>query len=388
MSPRLSVIVVTYDSAAAVARCLPRAGRAARARRRADRRRQRLARRHPGGRARRRARRPRARGPSATRLRRRLQRRRGRRAAATCSSSSTPTPCRRPASSRRSAAPRRTAAAGRRGWALVTMDGGTRDQHERRRHPLHRDRLGRRGAAAGRGGAARGRARCRSSRAPASRSRVRAWSALGGFAERYFMYCEDVDLSLRAAAGGRAHRRRARGAAWTTTTTSPRARRSGGCWSATAGRCSCATTRARCSRCSRPRCWPRSSRCWPIAAAGGWLPQKLPRRRDAAARSRACCASAARCRPRGRSARRVRPLAHARPRLRLPRPRGHPRPAALGAARLLAARHGGAERGRIGMRSSGPVLSVVYTEQRSVGIQSSAASGCRAGAASGVPRCG
>ena len=113
------------------------------------------------------------------------------------------------------------------------------DQHRGRRPALHRDRLGRRG----------GRPH-RPERRPAERRaepgflsgaclaipRATLYRELGGMPEHFFLYHEDVDLSLRV----RLARRRARGRAGalgsTTTTSSTRARPSGATSSATAGR--------------------------------------------------------------------------------------------------------------------------------------------------------
>ena len=100
------------------------------------------------------------------------------------------------------------------------------------------------------------------------------WKRAGGYPEHYFMYHEDVDLSLRLRlAGGRLgiepsavvdHEYEfAKGPAkWQRLT------------SGTAGRPSCAATRRTCSRCSHPACWRRRSALLVIAAAGGWAPQK------------------------------------------------------------------------------------------------------------------
>ncbi len=75
------------------------------------------------------------------------------------------------------------------------------DQLGRQPGPLHRHRLGRRPRPADR--ATRHRpARSRRSPAPAWRFRASTWETVGGFPERFFLYHEDVDLSLRLRLAG------------------------------------------------------------------------------------------------------------------------------------------------------------------------------------------
>ena len=123
------------------------------------------------------------------------------------------------------------------------------------------------------------------------------WERLGGFPEHYFMYHEDVDLSLRIRlAGGRVGIEPAAGS--TTTTSSPRGRRSGAGSSATAGRRSCAATRGRCSRCSPRRCWRPSSRCCPRRRPAAGCRRSCARGAETLAALPSLGASAARCRRR------------------------------------------------------------------------------------------
>ena len=105
-----------------------------------------------------------------------------------------------------------------------------------------------------------------------------AWDAAAGFDERYFMYGEDLDLSLRLRLAGWAIGSCRRPGSLTTTT-SRRATTSGSTSSATAGgRCS-ATIPARSSRSSRRRCSPSRPRCsWRRRAAAGWAQAARPGR--------------------------------------------------------------------------------------------------------------
>ena len=371
VSPRLSVIVVTYDSAAAVARCMPRVV-------------EQLA---PGDElivvdnasrdgtlepcA------PPRPAPASSRR------------PATSASPPAQTPARPP---RRDlllfldpdAEPRRVRRGDppppRRTPRLGSVDGPGHDgrrhahQHERRRHPLHRDRLVRRGAASGHGGAARGPRRCRFSRGPASRCRVRPGSVWA--ASRQRSSCTARTWTCRCARGWPVDAWASsppRG--WTTTTTSPRcgelaapgAKPLGGAAARLPG------LAARGARAGAAGHGDRAAR---DRGRRRWLPAKLLAVVDTLRGLPRLLRERRAVRPtRTIGAAEFAPLAHARPRLRLPRPRGHPRPAALGVARLLAARHRGAERGRIGMRSneaSGCRAGSVWIEPRSVGMQEQA----------------
>ena len=84
--------------------------------------------------------------------------------------------------------------------------------------PLHRHRLGRRPRRADRRGAG-GRRGDRRSPAPAWRSRCGTWREVGGFPERFFLYHEDVDLSMRLRLRGGTRSGSSR-PPWSTTTTS------------------------------------------------------------------------------------------------------------------------------------------------------------------------
>ena len=166
------------------------------------------------------------------------------------------------------------AARGRRGWTawmgLVTADGGR--VVNTNGGVVHFTGIAWAGEAGARRPAAlRGRARRRSCPARASRCRARRGSAAGGFAAPYFMYHEDVDLSLRLRLAGRPARRRAGRSGRPRLRVRQGRRRSGGGSSATAGRRSCAPIRGRLLlAAARRRCSPPSSRCsrWPPPAAG------------------------------------------------------------------------------------------------------------------------
>ena len=198
---------------------------------------------------------------------------------------------RRPARERRSAGvpePRRHAASGVRGGhprrarpRLGGVDGPgdpagrPRGQHERRRRPLHRHRVGGRGGRAGSGHAGR----------PA-RGGVLSGACLavprdvvgagGRLREAFFMYQEDVDLSLRLRlAGGRLgvepaavvdhDYEFAKGPAKWRMLERNRWAMIVRCYPSAAARAA-----------RRPRCWPPRLALLVVAAAGGWLPQKLP----------------------------------------------------------------------------------------------------------------
>ena len=192
----------------------------------------------------------------------------------------------------------RDGATGRAWMGLVTAERRPRGQHERRRRALHRHRLGRRAGA--RAGAAR-RARSRSSPAPAWRCRAREWERAGGFAEEFFMYHEDVDLSLRLRlAGGRLgvepaavvdhDYEFAKGPAKWRLLERNR-------W-ATIVRC---YPGAAAARCWRRRCWRPRWRCSPSRRPAAGCRRSSRRRARRCARCRGCCASGARSRPRARS---------------------------------------------------------------------------------------
>ena len=89
----------------------------------------------------------------------------------------------------------------------------------------------------------------------------------------------------------------------TTTTSSTRGRASGGCWSETGGRRSSARTRARCSRCSRRRCSPRSSCSCPCRLPVVGRLKRPGHMRICCGHCRASCASGGASSPRGRSPR-------------------------------------------------------------------------------------
>ena len=170
------------------------------------------------------------------------------------------------------------------------------------------------------------------------------WDRAGGFAEAFFMYHEDVDLSLRLRlAGGRL------GVEPTAIVDHDYEFAKGPeKWRAL----------------ERNR-WATIVRCYPgrllfvlapallatelalliVAAAGGWLPQKLRGTAEALRRLPGCCASAARSRRPARSLRRefARWLT-ARPRLAVPRARGAAVAVALGAPGVLAGRADGRRR--------------------------------------------
>ena len=126
------------------------------------------------------------------------------------------------------------------------------------------------------------------------------WDRAGGFSERFFMYQEDVDLSLRLRlAGGRLG-------------VEPAA--------VVDHDYEFAKGPAKWRMLERNR-WAMILRCYPtpllalltpallatelallaVAAMGGWLPQKLAAALETRARCRGCCVSAARCRLRARS---------------------------------------------------------------------------------------
>ena len=178
--------------------------------------------------------------------------------------------------------------------------GRARRQHERRRPALHRHRVGRRGRCPGPGSAHGPREVAFLSGAclAVPRAALRAASA----ASPTPTSCTTRTSTCRCACAwpgdGSASSRRGR---------RPRLRvrqgrrRSGGCWSATAGPRSCAATRGACWSCWPPRCWPPSSPCsrWRRPAAG--CRRSSPPRPTRCARCRACCASGAPCRRRARS---------------------------------------------------------------------------------------
>ena len=199
----------------------------------------------------------------------------------TCSCSSTPTP--RPAPGFGEAIPprRTTAAAGRRGWGWSRRRAGGSSTRAAASCTSPASRGPDRRAAGARV--------ARAARWPflsgACLAIPRAeWQRVGGFAERYFMYLEDVDLSLRLRLAGRAHRRRAGGGRRPRLHVHQGRRRSGGCSSATAGR-------------PLVRCYPASLLARARARAAGDRARAAGRRggrRLAAAEARAARAEAMR----------------------------------------------------------------------------------------------
>ena len=148
------------------------------------------------------------------------------------------------------------------------------------------------------------------------------WERAGGFAEGLLHVPRGRRPLAPAAPRGRAARRRAVRRRRPRLRRSPRGRRSGGCSSATAGRRSCAAIPAGCCSRSRPRCSPPSSRCSSSRRPADGCRRSSAARPRRCAGCRGCCASAARSRRRARSPRReFARLAHPRPRLRVPRAR-------------------------------------------------------------------
>ncbi len=298
-APRSPSVVVTHDSARRAARDARGAARPAARRRRAGRRRQRLRRRQ------RRA------SPAPPRASSRRATTSASPAAATPARGATAAPLllflnpdavRRARAASTRCAPRRRAQPGWGAWqALVTLP-GRRASTPGRRHALARLRLGgrlRRAGRRGRPGAARGR---RSPRAPRSSCAARRGRPRAASTPRYFMYGEDLDLSLRLRLAG-----------WGVGIVPGRARRAR--LRVRQGRLQVVPPRAqplvdaargyprRCSRCSLPGAAGLRARAAAVAAA-----RRLAAARSCARRPRCCarcrgrCAGAAPCRRRRGSA--------------------------------------------------------------------------------------